>query len=173
MAEPGVLYCANHPTEETLLRCSKCNKPICKKCQVRTPVGIKCRDCAEIVKSPIYTVSWRDYILAGFVGLLVATFAAFVMNFIGMFLSFFLGAAVGTMIAEVISRVSGYKRGRGLQIVAVGCIILGMLIVNLPFIWWSGYALFTGNGAALYQIFASLNWIYLIFAIGAAIARLR
>ena len=39
-ANTDTLYCANHPTIATSLRCNRCNKPICHKCAVLTPVGL-------------------------------------------------------------------------------------------------------------------------------------
>ena len=50
------LYCANHSSVETLLRCSKCGKPICTRCIVQTPVGARCRECANVQRLPIYQV---------------------------------------------------------------------------------------------------------------------
>ncbi len=40
-------YCANHPTVETTLRCNRCDKPICPKCAVKSPVGYRCRECVK------------------------------------------------------------------------------------------------------------------------------
>src|SRR5918998_2748126 len=42
----GPVPCADHPDVETRLRCSRCGKPICSRCGVRTPVGMRCPDCA-------------------------------------------------------------------------------------------------------------------------------
>ena len=47
------LYCANHPNEETYVRCSRCEKPICARCRVRTPVGFRCFDCANLQVLPL------------------------------------------------------------------------------------------------------------------------
>ncbi|MBN9389452.1 MAG: hypothetical protein J0I20_15595 [Chloroflexi bacterium] len=44
--EPVVTYCARHPNVETLLRCGRCNTPICPRCMVHSGVGIRCPDCA-------------------------------------------------------------------------------------------------------------------------------
>jgi len=44
--QPGVLYCYRHPDRETLLRCARCDRPICLECQVRHPVGIRCPECS-------------------------------------------------------------------------------------------------------------------------------
>ena len=41
------MYCANHPTVETTLRCNRCEKPICAKCAVLTPTGYRCKECIK------------------------------------------------------------------------------------------------------------------------------
>src|SRR5260370_19625291 len=59
------LYCANHPNVATSLRCNKCNKPICTKCAVLTPVGYRCRECVRGQQQVFETVVWHDYLVAG------------------------------------------------------------------------------------------------------------
>ena len=44
--EPPTMYCARHPKVETLLRCGRCDTPICPKCMVHAGVGIRCPECA-------------------------------------------------------------------------------------------------------------------------------
>jgi hypothetical protein len=87
------------------------------------------------------------------------------------FLSFFAALIAGGIIAEVISRVTRYKRGVGLQIVAGVCIFLGYLLGSLSVM------IFSFGGMALPLLAASfLNpyyWIYPIIAIGVAVTRLR
>ena len=39
--------CANHPNRETMLRCNKCEKPICLQCAVLTEVGYRCKECVR------------------------------------------------------------------------------------------------------------------------------
>ena len=45
-AEPVATYCARHPSVETMLRCGRCDTPICPRCMVHSGVGIRCPDCA-------------------------------------------------------------------------------------------------------------------------------
>ena len=45
---PDHLFCARHPKTETLLRCGRCETPICPRCQIPTPVGMRCRTCARV-----------------------------------------------------------------------------------------------------------------------------
>jgi hypothetical protein len=45
--EDGVFYCAKHKKEATRVTCGRCEKPICTKCTVIGPAGVRCRDCAR------------------------------------------------------------------------------------------------------------------------------
>jgi membrane associated rhomboid family serine protease len=38
--------CYRHPDRETLVRCSRCERPICTECMRPAPVGIQCPECA-------------------------------------------------------------------------------------------------------------------------------
>src|SRR6266700_3112765 len=62
--DTDTLYCANHPTVATSLRCNKCNKPICHKCAVLTPVGYRCRECVRGQQQVFETVVWYAFGLA-------------------------------------------------------------------------------------------------------------
>src|SRR5947207_8198116 len=43
-----MLRCARHPNVETVLRCGRCETPICPKCLISTPVGARCPTCAQV-----------------------------------------------------------------------------------------------------------------------------
>ena len=45
--EPGAFYCSRHKKEITRLRCGRCETPICTRCAVHGPAGVRCRDCAR------------------------------------------------------------------------------------------------------------------------------
>ncbi|MFN3650727.1 MAG: hypothetical protein ACK47B_14220 [Armatimonadota bacterium] len=45
--EPGVYYCARHKKEQTRVTCGRCEAPVCTRCAVYGPVGVRCRDCAR------------------------------------------------------------------------------------------------------------------------------
>lgn len=41
------MVCYRHPGEETTLRCSRCEKPICSRCALPTTVGYRCPECGR------------------------------------------------------------------------------------------------------------------------------
>jgi ribosomal protein L40E len=43
----GAFYCDRHKTEPTLIKCGRCEKPICVRCTVHGPAGPRCRACAR------------------------------------------------------------------------------------------------------------------------------
>lgn len=81
--DDGVVYCANHPDTETLLRCNKSNKPICLRCSVQTSVGYRCK-CIRGVQDNYFNIEDKDYPIAFVVSMLVTAIAApIVAIFIG------------------------------------------------------------------------------------------
>ncbi|MBI3977349.1 MAG: B-box zinc finger protein [Chloroflexi bacterium] len=117
-----VLRCAEHPGVETVLRCGKCDRPICPRCLVQTPVGARCRQCAQLRRSPVYSVSPAQYArgLGAGMGLALAVGAgwAFLGAFIGGFFVWLLAALAGYLIGEGVSRAVNRKRGRWLEVIA-------------------------------------------------------
>jgi len=116
------MKCAYHPDVETNLRCGKCDKPICPKCMVQTPVGARCRDCAGLDKLPTFSVSARYYLIAAgtALGMAIACGAAWglIAWLVPMFfLNLLLAAAAGYAIGEVTSLAVNRKRGTGLAVV--------------------------------------------------------
>jgi len=122
------LHCVNHPQRETALRCGKCERPMCIDCLVHTPVGLRCRQCANIKRLPIYDVAPGRLLLAAAAGLAVgviggAVFFAVVGAF-ALWLSPFFGLAIG----EVVSVAANRKRGPSLQVVTVAAIVVGAIL---------------------------------------------
>lgn len=127
--EPTTYRCANHPNRETMVRCGKCEKPLCTDCMVMTPVGVRCRECANLRPIPTYDVGPLVVVRALVVGLVVALVLATLVRVtpLGPF-AFFLMPFYGWLVSEAIARVSNEKRGPRLQIVAGVCIAAGLLV---------------------------------------------
>lgn len=41
------LYCHWHPKEPTQLTCGKCERPVCTKCVIIGPAGVRCKECGR------------------------------------------------------------------------------------------------------------------------------
>ena len=173
------LYYANHPDRETVLRCNKCGKPICPECAVRHPVGWRCRECAQLRRIPTYDVALTHYLRASIAGLLSSSGVGMSLGTVARFLYLpflgaFLAAGVGLLVAEAIGWATGYKRGRGLQVVAGTCVALGHFTGNPLLLIITNYLLVGKVG-----FFPPLFWLnpytmlYLLLAIFFAVGRLR
>ncbi|MEO8287790.1 MAG: hypothetical protein ABI670_15285 [Chloroflexota bacterium] len=121
------LYCANHPDTETFLRCGKCEKPICARCRVSTPVGFRCYDCANMQVLPTYAVGTDVYIRAGVAGLLAAAIMGALMGLFPAF-EFWAALIMGIVVPEAVTAATNQKRGQGLRIIAMGSIVFGFIL---------------------------------------------
>lgn len=119
-------YCYNHPQRETMLRCNRCERPICSECAVLTPTGYRCRECIRGQQKTFDTAQWLDYPLA------VAT--AGVLSFLGSYLAGFLwffilmaAPIVGVIIAEAVRWVVHRRRSRLLWQMTTVAVVVGSL----------------------------------------------
>lgn len=130
-ASPPVRYCARHPKDETLLTCGRCETPICPRCMVYTPTGIRCPTCAPSRKLPQYELTPQTYlrIVPGAVAL--ALLIGFASSFVGLGIGFIGGIVVGLLVAAGLKRVSGYKQGREMEIIAGATVVLTVLAGNV------------------------------------------
>lgn len=131
MAE--AMECAYHPGVETYLRCGKCGKPICPRCMVQTPVGARCRECAQLRRLPTYDVSPRQYLVAAAMGVASALVGGTIWALLplGGYFSFIVAAALGYGIGELIGLAVNRRRGPGLQSIAALSTILSFLVSRL------------------------------------------
>lgn len=154
----GVVMCPRDPGVETGLRCSRCETPICPKCMLQTPVGARCRDCARISRSPIYTLSTAHYaraaaasVIGGVVMGLV--WALVLLPFSFGFLSIFLGAGLGYAFTRILDVATGRKRGPTVVWFASAGIVIA----------WSMLLLFVPVRMALYGLVAVGIGIYFAY----------
>ena len=120
--------CAFHPGVETDVRCAECDRSICPKDMVSTPVGYKCPICAKPARSQYVVVKpaqmTRAILAAAVVGIgggiVLAYFAGGVFGFI-------LGFVWGSGTAEATRRASGGHREWSIGIAAIAGIGIGVL----------------------------------------------
>jgi len=137
---PNLLYCANHPSVPTSLRCNRCEKPICIKCAILTPTGYRCRECVRGQQKVYETAQWLDYPLACGLALIFAFLGSFLAQAMG-FLTIFVAPIVGTVIAEVVRVVVRRRRSKRLfQAVAIAVAVgsLPLLLLRLASILLHG-----------------------------------
>jgi hypothetical protein len=130
-------YCATHPDVETELACGKCGKFICPRCMVQTPVGARCRDCAQLRRPPMYTLDTvsilRVFGAALGVGAAVGLLWGLLVPGFGLlgFFLIFIGMFAGYGMANVVEWAGGRKRGPLVQAAAVAGIVLAYVVRNL------------------------------------------
>jgi hypothetical protein len=164
--QPEILYCANHPTVETTLRCNRCEKPICSRCAVLTPTGYRCKECVRGQQRQFDTATWLDYPLTIAIAGLLAYIGSQIVPVLGFF-TIFLAPIAGVIIAEAIRMVIRKRRSKRLFLTAtiaagVGSappllmILIGMLAgggfgVLLALVWQGVYT-FTVISTVYYRL---------------------
>lgn len=158
-----VLYCANHPSRETYLRCNKCGKPICSSCAISTPVGYRCPECIREHEDIFYTAIPLDYVVAVLVAVPLSLIGGYLATRLGFFV-IFLGAFAGSLIARIVLRAVGRRRGRGLPQLVSAIVVAGALLfvllsllaaginINLVRLIWPVIYMVTASGSAYYQM---------------------
>jgi hypothetical protein len=160
--DDDVLFCANHPTVETMLRCNRCGKPICTRCAVRTPVGYRCKACVGQQQAVYYAGGVGDYIIGGIMATVLGGLAGLVMSLLGAwFFALILGPTIGIGIGEAVRLAVRRRRSRYLWISAAA----GILVGALPAL------LLSVAGMNLWRVLTLI--LFLALAVGAAVARLR
>lgn len=161
-ADDQVLFCANHPSVETMLRCNRCSKPICARCAMRTPVGYRCRQCMGQQQAVYYTGGPADYVLGGVLALVLGGLACYLLWLLGAwFFALILGPTIGIGIAEAVRFAVRRRRSHYLWLAVAAGILLGAVPVLLL-------------SLASFNLWRLLTLgLFLVLSIGAATARLR
>jgi hypothetical protein len=130
---PPTLYCYNHPSVETSLRCNNCDRPICAKCAVLTPTGYRCKECIRSQQKIFNTAIWFDYPLAFIIGAILSYIGGIAVSFVSFFV-FFVAPVVGIVIAEAVRFVTRRRRSKLLFMTATAGTLIGSLVQMLPII---------------------------------------
>jgi len=155
---------------DTTLRCSKCDRPICAKCLVQTPVGARCPECARLYKLPTYTVSVTRYLMAAAVSAVLAVVIGYVWGLIAKRVPYFdlnllVGLPLGYAIGEMASLAVNRKRSLGLAAIGAAGVAIGYAVNLLPRL--------ATVIAALHWQFIAFNVLSLAIGIYFAVNRLR
>src|SRR5205807_532798 len=108
MAEAEVVEprpCANHPRVQTVVSCGRCDKPLCPRCMIYTPVGVRCRDCAQMRRPPQYTLTPRVYARVLPTAVALALVCGFLLSLVP-YAGFLAGIVIGLLVGAALRRVS-------------------------------------------------------------------
>lgn len=137
MAEPatttpsrGEVPCTYHPDVQTGLRCTRCGKPICPKCAVRTPVGLRCPDCAGVRGLRTIRTTPASLLRAGAAATIVGVVTVVLWYFLPEW-KFYLSLLLGFGVAESIAKVVNGKRGADLQILGIAVVTVALIAVRV------------------------------------------
>ncbi len=163
------MQCAAHPSVETELACGKCGKAICVRCLYHTPVGGRCRPCANIRAIPIYQIP-PLYVARGLGASIAAGMAfgalwGFLLPFGDAFFVVLVGLALGFCVGEATSIATNRKAGPPLQAAAVGGVLIAYLVRVLM------YAVI--EDLPLLEIVREDTYGFLVIAFGGVIAASR
>lgn len=169
MTAPTPLYCANHPTVETALRCNRCEKPICPRCAVATPTGYRCRECVRGQQKVFETAVWYDYLVVVVIASVLSFIGSRIIPLLGFF-TILVSPIAGVIIAEAIRAALRRRRSKRLFQVAAVAAALGSVpsffmillpaIISLPnlslgFLWpllWQGFYVATVTSTVYYRL---------------------
>ncbi|HSR21113.1 MAG TPA: hypothetical protein VLL49_09380 [Anaerolineales bacterium] len=177
MTNSETLYCYVHPNRPTVLRCNRCERPICTEDAVRTPTGYRCRNCIREQQRVFDTAEWRDYVVAFAVSALGSAVASgLVLLISGFFFGLgvlLLAPAAGALIGNVVLSATGRRRSRALYATASAGVIAGalpaLLMVSLPALLLVMAGGFGGLGGLLPAVW---EVVYLFLAVPAAYSQL-
>ena len=137
MSDQETLTCYIHPNRETLLRCNRCERPICTSCAIQTPTGYRCPECVRGQQKKFRSARTIDFIFAPVIAGVLSLLGSYVVSLLGFF-TLFLAPIVGTIIAEAVKRTTGGRRSKTLFYLVTGATVLGSLPILimrvLPFL---------------------------------------
>ena len=173
MTNPETLYCYIHPNRPTVLRCNRCERPICTEDAIRVPTGYRCPNCVREQQKVFDTAQSRDYIAAFVVAAVGSAIASgLVMLISGFFFGLgvlLLAPAAGALIGNLVLSATGKRRSKALFATASAGVIAGalpaLLLISLPALLLLLSGGFGGLGALLPAIW---QVVYLFMAVPAA-----
>lgn len=128
--------CHIHTNIETVLKCGRCDRNICTQCIIQHPVGIRCRECAQLKSLPQYQISRKHLARAFVTGIGMSLFGAFGVKLLLSILPLatlfapiaFVG--FGYLVGEGISHATNHKQGKSLQYIGVGSVFLCAILLG-------------------------------------------
>jgi len=150
------MQCYRHPKVETQLSCGKCDRPICTRCMIPGPAGTRCPDCASLRGSALFKVHPGRLALAIVVAVVLGLAGVVVYNI--PFFVFFIAPAYGAFLGDMVLRAAGRKRGRIIEVVAIGGLVLGGLVSLGPALLMAVFPAALAHSGMLLSLAGSAIW---------------
>ena len=134
-AEPVV--CVRHPDADTRLTCGKCGDPICTRCMIQAPVGIRCPNCVTYEFNPAAQVKSTTMFKASAVGIGTGFGIGLLWGIIGPLVPFIgyaiflISAGAGYLVGLAVSTAANHSRARDLQWPAAGGAVVAFGVASL------------------------------------------
>jgi hypothetical protein len=155
-ANPPKLFCYVHPDRETVLRCNRCERPICNECAVLTPTGYRCKECVRGQQKIFETAQSSDYLLSIIIAGILGFFGSYIARFLSFFI-IFIAPVIGVVIAEAVRRVTHRRRAKRLFQLTAGAAALGSLPLLLLYAISAIFSLSAG-GFSILGVGLGLVW---------------
>jgi predicted small integral membrane protein len=142
---------------------------------VFTPVGVRCRPCAQLRKAPQCDVSADRLAIAGVAGLATA-FVAWFIALQAFFFIWIMSILVGLAVGEVASRITKRRVSRSLEILVGADIVIGFLAVGIIHAGSPGFGYHPvrhGIAAVTVALNDPFSLILIALAVIAGVTRLR
>jgi hypothetical protein len=109
--------------------CGRCERPICVKCMVSGPAGMRCPDCASLRGTHLYKVEPLHLVILTLIGIVGGAAGVAIINEIGwIYFVIFLSLAYGGAVGELMLRSIGRKHGPVVEITGTASFIIGGLL---------------------------------------------
>ena len=132
-----LIYCPQHSSVETQMRCNKCGKFICLKCALRTPVGYRCRECVYQQQKVYFNAKDHDDLVAFLISLGVTTLVIPMLAFVtdsfyfgAFYLAFIAGPSAGALLAQLVRLAVQRRRSRLMRYFLVAGMVMGTVIAG-------------------------------------------
>jgi hypothetical protein len=135
LTEPQPLHCYRHPDRETWVRCGRCDQPICTKCAMQGPVGMRCKSCGKPVRDALSSMTAVQVVVV--LGLTIG--AGLLVGFLAMQFGWFvllLGFFAGRFTIDALDHTIGMKRGPRMMALVIGGLLVGSLVGGGIGVWW-------------------------------------
>lgn len=162
--ETSVLFCTNHPTRSTNLRCNRCGRPMCTRCVRLTPVGYRCKECIYEQQEAYFNATALHYLIGAMVALPLGAVGGWLAGLLNFWI-IFVAAGAGTIMGRIVFRLIGRRRGRWLPHLVAAMLVIGALSTVLLQVGLTVILSFS-QGIPFFNI-ADLVWA-LIFAVVAS-----